>query len=78
MANITETQNITFKQWWKSLTASEKDNTAIALSAECNAALTTVQFWGLGYRTPKTRSQEIIVKYLATKGIVTDCKTLFP
>ncbi len=69
---------MTFTGWWKTLSASERDNTAIALSSECNTALSTVQWWGLGYRTPKARSQEIIVKYFAGKGIVTDCKTLFP
>jgi hypothetical protein len=68
----------TFVQWWKSLPPTEKDNAAITLAGDCNTALSTVQSWGLGYRNPKTRSQEIIVKYFAAKGIVTDCKTLFP
>jgi hypothetical protein len=62
-----------FIEWWKSLTPSEKDKAAIALSRECNTALATIQSWGLGYRTPKARSQSIIAKYLKA-----DTKTLFP
>lgn len=62
-----------FVDWWKSLSPAEKDEAAIALSRECNTALATIQSWGLGYRTPKARSQAIIAKYLNT-----DCKTLFP
>ena len=63
----------TFVDWWKSLSPTEKDELAIALSRECNTALATVQSWGLGYRSPKARSQEIIALYMNT-----DCKTLFP
>lgn len=67
-----------FVDWWKSLTPTEKDEAAIVLSRECNTALATIQSWGLGYRTPKSRSQDIIVNFLTAKGIETDCKTLFP
>jgi hypothetical protein len=67
-----------FTEWWKSLTPAKKDEIAVGLSRECNAALTTIFSWGWGYRTPKGRSQEIIVKYLMNKGIKTDCKILFP
>lgn len=67
-----------FVDWWKSLTPTEKDEAAIVLSRECNTALATIQSWGLGYRTPKARSQGIIVNFLTTKGIESDCKTLFP
>lgn len=67
-----------FVDWWKSLTPTEKDEAAIALSRECNTALATIQSWGLGYRTPKARSQDIIVNFLTAKGVETDCKTLFP
>ena len=67
-----------FVDWWKSLTPTEKDEAAIALSRECNTALATIQSWGLGYRTPKARSQGIIVNYLTARGIEADCKTLFP
>lgn len=70
--------NKTFIEIWKSLPPSEKDNTAVTLASECNAALATVQSWGLGYRTPKARSQEIIVKHFASKGVTTTAKTLFP
>lgn len=75
---IAEMHDKTFVSWWKDLTPAEKDSVAIALANDCNTALFTVQAWGLGYRNPKKRSQEIIVKYLAGKGIITDCKTLFP
>lgn len=68
----------TFTEYWQTLAAPERDNTAIALSSKCNTALSTVLSWGLGYRTPKVRSQEIIAKYLASKGLATDVKTLFP
>jgi hypothetical protein len=67
-----------FVNWWKNLTPTEKDDTAIALSRKCNTALSTIQSWGLGYRTPRTRSQDIIVNFLAAKGIETSCKILFP
>lgn len=67
-----------FVDWWKSLTPTEKDEAAIVLSRECNTALATIPSWGLGYRTPKARSQDIIVNFLTAKGIETDCKTLFP
>lgn len=67
-----------FVEWWKSLTPTEKDEATIALSRECNTALATIQSWGLGYRTPKARSQDIIVNFFAVRGIETDCKTLFP
>lgn len=67
-----------FIDWWKSLSPAEKDEAAIVLSRECNTALATIQSWGLGYRTPKARSQDIIVNYLSAKGVDTDCKTLFP
>lgn len=68
----------TFVDWWKCLSPTEKDETAVALSRKCNTALATVQSWGLGYRTPKARSQRIIVTYLSAKGIDADCTTLFP
>lgn len=73
-----EILKMSFVDWWKSLTPTEKDETAITLSRECNTALATVQSWGLGYRTPKARSQAIIVNFFSDKGIETDCKTLFP
>lgn len=57
----------TFVEWWKDLTPNEKDTTAIALSSKCNTALDTVKSWGLGYRRPKARSQEIIAAYLNTQ-----------
>lgn len=69
----------TFTEWWESLTPEEKDSVAIDLSDKCNTALSTVRFWGYGYRTPKSRSQEIIVNYLkSSKKINTDRQTLFP
>lgn len=67
-----------FVEWWNLLTPTEKDDTAIALANECNAALSTIRSWGLGYRKPKARSQEIIVKYFNSIGIETDSITLFP
>lgn len=75
---MTNIHIISFVEWWKSLTPSDKDETAINLARECNAALSTVQSWGLGYRTPKARSQQIIVKYFNSIGIDADINTLFP
>lgn len=72
-------ENQTFTEFWGSLTPTEKDELSIALSDKCNSALSTVKFWGLGYRTPKERSQEIIARHIKdTRGYETDCKTLFP
>lgn len=73
-----ELLNKSFSEWWKSLKSNEKDEAAIILSEECNAALSTVQAWGLGYRTPKQRSQELIVKYFRANDIETDSLSLFP
>lgn len=70
--------NTQFTQWWNSLAAYDKDNTAIELARSCNVALNTVKSWGLGYRVPKSRSQDKIVSYFLSKGIQTDIKTLFP
>ena len=67
-----------FVDWWKSLTPTEKDEAAIAFSRECNTALATTPSWGLGYSTPKARSQDIIVNFLTAQGIEEDGKTLFP
>lgn len=68
-----------FVEWWKGLSSTEKDDVAIALSRECNTALATVTAWGLGYRTPKARSQELIANYLkSARNIETECSTLFP
>jgi len=76
--NIMENSKHTFTEWWKTLSPAERDETAIELSQKCNTALNTVLVWGLGYRKPKARSQDIIVSYFQTKGIRTDSKTLFP
>lgn len=73
-----ELQDKSFTDWWKSLEPAERDTAAISLSAQCNAALSTIRAWGLGYRKPKSRSQNLIVKYLAAKGMATDSQTLFP
>lgn len=68
----------TFVEFWKSLTITERDELSIALKKKCNISLTTVPRWGIGARTPKPQSQEIIVKYLQSQGYDVDQKTLFP
>ncbi len=68
----------TFVEWWKSMTPSEQDRICIIISDKCNTALSTVRSWGSGYRTPKSRSQDIIVSYLKENNIKADCETLFP
>ncbi|PZP47068.1 MAG: hypothetical protein DI598_11440 [Pseudopedobacter saltans] len=70
--------DITFTEWWKTLPPGEKYNVAMYLAKECNTALSTIKTWGLGYRTPKSRSQDIIVKFLTSKGLQSDTQTLFP
>lgn len=72
-------ENKTFIEWWKGLTDPEKDRVSIALSADCNIALSTVRSWGYGYRKPKVRSQNIIVQYLReNEGLNVARETLFP
>lgn len=72
-------ENKTFTELWKGMDSIERDRVAIALSADCNTAISTVASWGYGYRTPKVRSQNIITQYLREKeGLNVSKETLFP
>lgn len=69
---------IPFTDWYKNLKPKEKDEMDIILSGMCNVSLATVRAWGLGYRTPKSRSQERITEYFKGQNIYADSITLFP
>lgn len=60
-------KEMTFSEWWRGLAPTEKDRVSIELSAACNVSLATVRSWGIGYRTPRTRCQDIVAEFIRSE-----------
>lgn len=72
-------ERMTFTEWWRGLTPTEKDKVSIDLSAACNVSLRTIWAWGVGYRTPRLRCQDIVAEFIRTEtNEAVTPETLFP
>jgi hypothetical protein len=67
-----------FNEIYKEMAVSERDLLAYEIAQRCNIEMYTVQSWMRGKRSPRPRTQKIIIDLLCEKGIVPkDCKVTF-